>query len=232
MQLGRRVSGILATVTLAFGLLAGARIASAFHGELQRWEQPPPPPAPPLGRLGEGDLVARVFLPRLGARFDVLEGVETTTLARSAGHVPDTALPGETGAPRGCLIAVPRDLRGSSLGDVHLSDRVEMKTPFGLRYYAVTERSILPAAEFRLEPGRRASVTIVTPYPLDAVGPAPLRLVITAEDRTADVGSPAPARRFSLFRSSRQWLAERSASPLRSSQLLDELRDAIDRAHL
>jgi sortase A len=235
MQIGRRLSGMLATVLLAFGLLAAARIASAFHGQLERAEKPVDVPAVPLGRFAEGDLVARVLLPRLGARFEILEGVESATLASGAGHVPGTSLPGETGGRRHALIAMPRDAAGAPLGALRLSDAIEMKTPFGTRRYVVVARSIHPAGEIPLASGSRERVTLVTPYPDNPIGPAPLRLAILAEAERGG-GSPAVAplasRRFSLWRASREWLAERSAAPLRSSQLLDELRDAIHRANL
>jgi sortase A len=234
MQLGRRLTGVLATVLLAFGLLAGVRIASAFHGELER-EKPVDLPAVPLGRFAEGDLVARVVLPRLGTRFDVLEGVETATLARGAGHVPGTSLPGESGGSRHALIAMPRDAAGARLAALRLSDAIEMKTPFGTRRYVVVARSIHPAQEVPLAPGSRERVTLVTPYPENPIGPAPLRLAILAEvERGGGGQAPAPlaARRVSLWQSSREWLAERSAAPLRSSQLLEELRNAIYRANL
>lgn len=235
MQLGRRLSAVLATVLLAFGLLAGARIASAFHGELDRAERPASFPAVPLGRFAEGDLVARVLLPRLRTGFEVFEGVDTATLARGAGHVPGTPLPGETGGTRHALIAMPRDAAGTRLAALRLSDSIEMKTPFGTRRYVVVARSIHPAGEIRVKPGSRERVTLVTSYPENPIGPAPLRLVILAEaDRSgsqagAPLAAPGP---FSFWRSSRQWLTERSAAPLRSSQLLDELRDAIHRTNL
>ncbi|MFN2385584.1 MAG: hypothetical protein ABR576_04770 [Thermoanaerobaculia bacterium] len=234
MPLGRRLSGLLATVLLALGLLAGARIASAFHGGLERTEKPISLPTVPLGRFAEGDLVARVSLPRLGARFEVFEGVETATLARGAGHVPGTSLPGETGGSRHALIAMPRGAAGARLAALRLSDPIEMKTPFGTRRYLVVSRSIHPSGEIPMRPGSRERVTLLTPYPENPIGPAPLRLAILAEAERGgggEMAAPLAARR-SLWRSSREWLTQRSAAPLRSSQLLDELRDAIHRANL
>lgn len=232
LRFGRRLSGVLATVLLALGLLAGARIASALHGRLERSGQTPPAAAP-LGRFAEGDLLARVRLPRLRGGFEVFEGVEATTLLRGGGHVPGTALPGE-GGDRPCVIALARD-SGVQLAALRLADSIEMKTPFGLRRYAVVARRVVPAGAARFEEARRGRVTFVTPYPADTMGPAPSRLAVVVEEQETDrpaASGGSDLRGFSFLRESRDWLGERSAAPLRTSQLLDELRDAIDRAHL
>lgn len=234
LHLGRRLSGLLATVSLALALLAGARIASAVHGHFKRAEPAPALTSPPLGRFAEGDLIARVYLPRLRARFEVYEGVETATLARGGGHVPGTALPGESGGERHCLIALPRG-PGAPLADLRLSDRIEMKTPFGLRRYSVVSRSILPRGAASVGDARPGHVTLVTPYPPDAIGPAPSRLAIVgeAEDRDANRDRAGdPPRGLSFLRGSREWLAGRSTAALRPAQLFDELRNAIDRSDL
>src|ERR1700761_8765337 len=49
---------------------------------------------PAVKPLEEGDLVGKVVIPRLHLSAIVLQGVEAQTLARGAGHVPSTALPG------------------------------------------------------------------------------------------------------------------------------------------
>lgn len=237
LHLARRMGNVLGTVALAFGLLAASHLASGLHGRLEGSVTTRVARTPELGRFAEGDLVARVHVSRLDLGFEVLEGVGMATLARAAGHLPATSLPGERTGSRHSLIALPRDFRGPRLSQLRLSDTLEVKTPFGLRRYTVIARRVLPPASLELESGSRERLTLVTPYPADSIGPAPMRLVILAEDRTLSLAGgggpsdPSPGG-FSLFRSSRDWLAQRSASPLRSSQLLDELRDAIDRSHL
>jgi sortase (surface protein transpeptidase) len=233
----RRIGNLLGTVALALGLLAAAGLASGIQGRLEGSVDSRAERGPELGRFAEGDLVARVHVSRLGLGFDVLEGVRMDTLARAAGHLPETSLPGEPTGNRHSLIALPRDFRGLRLSQLRLADTLDVKTPFGARHYTVIDRRILPPAYLDLESGALERLTFVTPYPADSIGPAPMRLAIVAEDRTLSLagggGPPDPSPgAFSLFRSSRDWLAHRSASPLRSSQLLDELRDAIDRSSL
>jgi sortase A len=50
-----------------------------------------PPPIPPGGSLG------RLYLPRLGKYWVVVEGIEPRNIAYAPGHYPDSALPGEIG---------------------------------------------------------------------------------------------------------------------------------------
>ena len=50
-----------------------------------------PGPVPAAG------LVGRIEIPRLELSVMVMEGVEAATVRRAAGHIPGTALPGQTG---------------------------------------------------------------------------------------------------------------------------------------
>ncbi|HEY6221719.1 MAG TPA: class D sortase, partial [Candidatus Eisenbacteria bacterium] len=176
-----RAAHLLAAVALAVGLLGAvpmldalsqspAEIQSAAAGDF------------PAARVEEGDLVARVTVPRLALDAPVYEGVQSRTLASGAGHLPGTPLPGEDGARRNSIIAVPRDAGPTAaLADLQIGEGVQMRTPFGLKSYRVTQRRILPPERVRLGQTARPRVTFVTAYPADSIGPAPLRLAVILE---------------------------------------------------
>ncbi len=176
----QRLAHILGAVGIAFSLLAAAPMAEALRGA-----EPGPKvsagPRVPLGSPSAGDLVARIAVPRLALDAPVYEGVDSLTLAHGAGHLPGTALPGEEGGTNHTVVAVPRDTAAAGISQVRVGEAITMRTPFGLRSYRVTARRILAPDALEMSPTRRPRVTLVTPYPADAVGPAPMRLTLVLE---------------------------------------------------
>lgn len=184
--LQERLRHVLATVAVAGGLLTAAHIAQGLHAEAARKDVSEiETPAVALASFPSGDLVARLSVERLGLDVPVREGIESDVLARSAGHVPGTALPGESGE-RGSIIAIPRNSRWEGAQELRLGDRIEIKTPFGARTYCVVERRVLNPEEIRTSAfekakGRANRVTFIMAYPADTLGPAPQRLAVIAE---------------------------------------------------
>lgn len=108
------------------------------------------------------------------------EGIASRTLARGPGHVPGTALPGSETGKDNAVIAVARDVGGTELAELRLGDRVEMRTPFGVRRYRVVEWRVYDPQEVgRRSP--RARVRLLTAYPAESIGPAPMRLEVALE---------------------------------------------------
>ena len=178
---------------LACVLVAGALFAAAGAVEARRSESlsrdAHPATSPPLGRICVGDTIARLSIERLGVETPVREGVDEVTLAHGPGHVPGTALPGEVTGRMHSVIATSRDASEPFVEKLVIGDRVEVRTPFGPRLYRVVRRSTVPAAELSIEPTDEPTLTLVSPYPSDSIGPAPLRLVVRAE--LADDGPPS-----------------------------------------
>jgi len=189
----RRAAPPAGAILAAGALLAGAGAIESL-GSRVSFGEPRAVPAPPLGKMCEGDTVARIAVPRLGFEMAVREGVDEATLASGPGHVPGTALPGDESVRKNAVIAVARDVAGSFAAKLALGDRVELTTPFGLRSYRVVERRTVRAEEVRVEGAGPAALTLLAPYPSDSIGPAPLRLEVRAEPC-------APARVISVTRS-------------------------------
>jgi sortase A len=161
----------LASVTDSFEALS--RGAERAQG------RSPQPPA-----LQEGELIGRVSIPRIGVSAILLEGVDTRTLRRGAGHIPATALPaaeGNTG------IAAHRDSFFRGLKDIREGDAIELTTLDGTYTYQVQwTRIVRPDDVSVLEPTDRAALTLVTCYPFYYVGSAPQRFIVRARRTDKD----------------------------------------------
>ena len=149
---------------------------------------PTTPPAPPRDDIQIGGPVGILSVPRLQLSTAVVEGDEDVVLDVSAGHLPDTPWPWETG---NAAIAAHRDGLFRGLRHVKAGDAIELKTTHGDLQYRVTDiRIVLPTDVSVLDAGERDSLTLITCYPFYYVGHAPKRFIVRAE-RTAP---PSPAR--------------------------------------
>jgi LPXTG-site transpeptidase (sortase) family protein len=117
----------------------------------------------------------------------VREGVEDSTLRRAVGHVPRTALPGESG---NAALAAHRDMFFRPLKDVRKGDRIRVTTREGVHEYRVTETRVVgPDDVTVLAPTMNATLTLVTCYPFNFVGTAPKRFVVRAQTDTPVVAA-------------------------------------------
>jgi sortase A len=133
-------------------------------------------PAPP--KLGEGTLVGRLEIPRLGLSAIVLEGIEARTLRHGAGHIPGTALPVQNG---NVGIAGHRDSFFRALKDIGNNDIITMTTPEGTyRYEVEWTRIVTPDDTEVLDDPGKPALTLVTCYPFYYVGSAPKRFIVRA----------------------------------------------------
>ncbi len=126
----------------------------------------------------EGSPLSRIEIPRLGVSVVVLEGVMPRDLRLGAGHVPGTALPGESG---NVAIAGHRDTFFRKLGQIRGQDRITLTTLRGSFAYSVESTQIVnPDAVEVLQPSDQPTLTLITCYPFSYVGSAPQRFVVKA----------------------------------------------------
>ncbi len=174
----RRAVTVAGTILGAGALFAVAGAVESIHpGQAEAR----PAGSPALGRLSPGDTVARLSIPRLGFEAAVREGVDADTLSFGPAHVPGTALPGDESHGKNCVIAVARDVGTPFASALQPGDVLELTTPFGLRRYQVVERRILRIEDVSIRPTEEPSLTLLSAYPPDSAGPAPLRLAVRAE---------------------------------------------------
>lgn len=139
---------------------------------------PAEPPVPSLTAVRHGKPVGRLRIPRLELSVMVAEGADPGVLNRGAGHLPNTALPGQGG---NVGIAAHRDRHFRALKDVAVGDEVVLETAVGaFRYRVEWTRIVSPDRVDVLHPTGEPTLTLVTCYPFYYVGNAPDRFVVRA----------------------------------------------------
>ncbi|MEP7367167.1 MAG: class D sortase [Acidobacteriota bacterium] len=129
--------------------------------------------------VGADGLIGRIEVTRIGLSAVVFEGTDRKTLQRAAGHVADTAFPGQAG---NIGIAGHRDTFFRPLRDIHQDDIVTLTTLRGeFRYRVVSARVVVPTEVSVLTPTENEVLTLVTCYPFYFVGSAPSRFIVRAE---------------------------------------------------
>jgi sortase A len=127
---------------------------------------------------GVGGLIGRLEIPRLNFSVMVLEGDDTSTLARAVGHIPGTAYPWQSG---NAVMAGHRDTFFRPLENLRDGDQIRMTTMRGTFDYRVTSTEVVEPTDISvLAPTREPSLTLVTCYPFVYVGRAPQRFIIHA----------------------------------------------------
>jgi LPXTG-site transpeptidase (sortase) family protein len=141
-------------------------------------ELPRPAPNHALTTLSEGQALGRLEIPSIHLSAMIAEGVDSTTLRRSIGHVPGTALPGTNG---NVSLSAHRDSYFRWLGKLRKNDVISITTLAGTFDYVVESTSIVEPDELAvLRDVGRPTLTLVTCYPFYYVGPAPRRFIVHA----------------------------------------------------
>jgi sortase A len=134
--------------------------------------------APRRAARPHGSAVGRLEIPRLGVSAVVRTGSDARTLRLAIGHIPGTAFPGD---PGNAGLAAHRDTFFRRLGDVRAGDEVRVVTPDGtFRYEVEGTKVVAPTDVWVLDPTERPSLTLVTCYPFNYIGPAPRRFIVRA----------------------------------------------------
>ncbi len=124
--------------------------------------------------------VARIEVPRLGARVIALAGSSGQALAFGPGHVEGTPEPGQPGT---AVYAAHRETHFKFLKDVHVGDGIEIVGRDGGRStFRVTATSVVRWDASGIDaggPGRR--LVLSTCWPFDARTPGPDRYLVHAE---------------------------------------------------
>jgi sortase A len=133
-------------------------------------------------------LIGRLIIPRLTLSAIVHEGASGTILSLAAGHIPGTALPGESG---NIAVAGHRDTLFRGLKDVRPGDLIEFETFNGrLKYRVGSTEVVKPKDVGVLQPGRENELTLVTCFPFYYIGSAPDRFIVKARQVSASPMTP------------------------------------------
>ncbi len=160
---------------------------------------PAAPPAPRQPRPAIGSLLGRFEVPALNMSWDVLEGTDDKTLERSIGHVDGTALLGE---PGNIGIAGHRNTHFRKLEWIRRGDEIVLTSKAGtFRYRVDYLRMHKPTDVDVLDPSHGSVVTLITCFPFEYVGSAPLRFIVRAvavEETLTRLQAPSRAVRTTV----------------------------------
>lgn len=145
--------------------------------------------APPAGAP-----VAQLIVPRLALDEVVVEGVEEKQLRAGPGHLPGSAMPGLVG---NSVISAHRDRHFNKLKSLRIGDTIITQYAQNTITWRVSRMKVIGRAKPALFDSAKPTLTLTTCWPIGFFGPAPDRLIVTAEPispapspaQTADVGS-------------------------------------------
>jgi LPXTG-site transpeptidase (sortase) family protein len=162
---------------------AGRRQLGRSPGLLMASAAANPSGKPSRGAPSRGAPLAMLNIPRLGMSVVVLEGTGDAILKRGPGHIEDTAYPGEHG---NVAIAGHRDTHFRPLRRLRPDDEIALVAKgTTIRYFVDTVQILQPTDMDVLDPTPEAALTLVTCYPFEFIGNAPMRFVVRATPRTA-----------------------------------------------
>ncbi|HKI85992.1 MAG TPA: class D sortase, partial [Thermoanaerobaculia bacterium] len=131
----------------------------------------PPAPRP-------GDLLGWLKIPRVKISAAIIEGTAAKELRKAIGHVPGTAVPGQSG---NIALAAHRDSFFHGLKRIRKGDEIDLLSFAGERAYRVSSIEIVPPTTVSvLREEDRSVLTLLTCYPFNWIGSAPSRLVVRA----------------------------------------------------
>jgi LPXTG-site transpeptidase (sortase) family protein len=125
-----------------------------------------------------GTPVARVAIPLIDLDEVVVEGVGARELAAGPGHLPGSVLPGEAG---NAIISAHRDRHFHRLNELEIGDTVVTETDRGTMTWRIVRRRVVEKEDRILFNTATATLTLTTCWPVRYLGPAPDRLILTAE---------------------------------------------------
>jgi sortase A len=136
--------------------------------------RPPGRAAAPIAHA----VLGKIDIQQVGISAMIAEGVDHGTLKRAVGHIPGTALPGETG---NIVLAAHRDTFFRPLRNIQKGDEIALTTWNGSYRYRVESIEVVgPDDVGALAPTNQSTLTLVTCYPFYFVGSAPKRFIVRA----------------------------------------------------
>jgi sortase A len=178
---------VIGTVLIAcagYAIIDASVYQNAQVMKLESW-RPQPPAAKArnsIARVAEGEVIGELQVPRLRLKAIVAEGVSPRILRRAVGHIPNTAMPGESG---NIGLAGHRDSFFRALRDVRVGDVISIRTMTQeLRYEVQSVRIVSPHDTSVLTGSPATELTLITCFPFDYIGAAPDRFVVRARKIT------------------------------------------------
>lgn len=123
-------------------------------------------------------MVGRLDIPALKLSVPVMSDFESESLLRGVGHIQGTAMPGGLGTMG---LAGHRDTYFRPLRRITLGMIINVTDDTGTYHYQVDSTEIVAPEQVKvLDIVDRPKMTLVTCYPFDYVGAAPMRFIVHA----------------------------------------------------
>ena len=126
--------------------------------------------------------IGKISINKVDLSYIILGGDMNQALNFGIAHISDTSKPGNNG---NIGLAGHRDSFFKKLEKVHEGDIIEIEYLKGAREYKVIDIQIISPNEMRwLDQTKDNCLTLITCYPFDYMGEAPMRYLIRAEEIT------------------------------------------------
>jgi sortase A len=141
--------------------------------------------------VGQGAVIGEMQVPRLGLKSIVVQGDSDRILRRAVGHIPETALPGQSG---NVALAGHRDSFFRPLRNIRSGDAIIFKTRNAEFQYQVESTAVVPPSDVSvLRPSGGRTLTLITCFPFYYIGAAPNRFVVRARQVEPSIKRTRPA---------------------------------------
>lgn len=131
------------------------------------------------GTTAPGTWLAKLDAPSVRLSATILEGSDDDTLRRGAGHIEETAFPGQ---PGNVGIAGHRDTVFRQVRHLRPGDPLAVTTSDRVYHYRIAKTTVVnPSDVHVLNPTTHPTLTLVTCYPFEFIGHAPRRFIVSAE---------------------------------------------------
>ena len=126
--------------------------------------------------------IGRIKMKDVKLSYIILGGDDSSSLDLGISHLSDSAYPGGDG---NICLAAHRDTYFRKLEKTQLNDIIEIEHLNGKDYYKVTDIEIVsPEETMWLKPSNSDLLTLITCYPFNYLGNAPMRWIVRAEKQS------------------------------------------------
>ena len=130
------------------------------------------------GALADGTKIGMISVPQIHLAAPVVEGVGDADLRKGVGHVPGSA---QTGGLGNVVLAAHRDTIFRPLRAIQKGMDIRISGPDGTFHYQVDSMQVVaPDRLDVLEIANQPEVTLITCYPFNFIGSAPMRFIVKA----------------------------------------------------
>jgi len=133
---------------------------------------------PPKLARRDPRIIGRLEIPSVQLSVMMREGVDAASLRKAVGHLPSSAVPGDSG---NFILLGHRDTFFRPLRGIARGDTIRVRSRHEIFSYTVDSIRIeSPDLRWAVQDTSAPTITLITCFPFDYLGPAPRRFVVQA----------------------------------------------------